>query len=174
MKTEGSDHPLSGRCRICDTPLTPEHLGVLCADHDRQRDARHRAGVGADELDARWGDRLGHWNDRPTEVTEEEQASFTFWRRVDHWLVFRRTFVTRLPDWIAVEADSRRVRRIVEVGTVDLVGVLIEGAVPAQQEDLTERWGKPQTRRLTTAVLGAEDRPSSGEMLRGSWYGRKP
>ncbi len=64
-----------------------------------------------------------------------------------------RGYPQGLPDWIAVNASTKEVRRFVEINQFDLLDDL-EGIRPALNQDrLADRWGKPEGRESFGAFM---------------------
>jgi hypothetical protein len=103
---------------------------------------RERIGVSTQDLSVRWHDTLGVWRERPRDLGEDADAeSFRFSGRRHSWVLFRRGYLLRLPDWIAVHQGLGAVRRFANVSE-PVVWAALQGDYAAHQHDLEKVWGR--------------------------------
>ena len=162
MSSQSSPSAWDGRCVICRVNIGGDARLPYCPDHLAEREERRRVGVNEDQLDRRWGDTLALWRSRPAWLDDEEDvALFRFRQRLGTWLLFTRGYQGRLPDWIAVDAPTGEVARVVECGVPEALDHFRQVRPASGQEMLSSRWGVPEpliSRRmsLSDSVASAE------------------
>ena len=152
------------RCAICRVSLGDEVLLPYCRVHLAEYEKRNTLGVDADQLEGRWGDTLGRWRGRPPALADEVDVDlFRFRQRVGAWLLFRRGYAGRFPDWIAVNVATSEVVRLVDVGVHEALDHF-EGIRPAPyQGALSSRWGTRDPRNRLNRHRSLADRVASAE-----------
>ena len=162
MLSRPSPPAWDGQCVICRVNTGGDARLPYCSDHLAERAGRSKTGVDEDQLDRRWGDTLGLWRGRPAWLDNEEDiALFRFRQRLGTWLLFTRVYQGRLPDWIAVDATTGEVARLVECGVPEALDHFGQVRPASGQETLPSRWGvrEPRISRrmsLSDSVTSAE------------------
>jgi len=162
MSSQPSPSAWDGRCVICHVNVGDDVRLPYCPDHLAEREERRRVGVDEDQRDRRWGDTLALWRGRPAWLDDEEDvALFRFRQRLGTWLLFTRGYQGRLPDWIAVDATTGKVTRLVECGVPEALDHFRQVRPASGQEMLSSRWGVPEPRSsrrmsLSDSVASAE------------------